>query len=320
MGSVSYRRIIASVTFSLLLFLRWRMGGDFFLLGRFFPFGEWIQIVLLTLFAGWIANRIYFREERPMLRLRLWTLFAVLFYLQLLLGIVADSRFLMSGELHFPVPSVILTGAVYRWEFGFMPILLLATILLSGGAWCSYLCYFGAFDAWAAGSGKYSRDSRRIIRNLFLLFFILVAIALRILDLPSLWATIGGALSGVIGVVIVVVLSRKKRTMVHCTYFCPVGTVVTWLKDLSPFRYRITESCTACMRCVKVCRYGALTPELIHKREINRNCTLCGDCQAVCGHQSFEYRFAGLSPIASERLFFGVVTVLYVLFLAVARV
>lgn len=296
------------------------MGGDFYLLGRFFLYGEWIQIVLLTLFAGWIANRIYFREERPVLRLRLWSLFAVLFYLQLLLGIVADSRFLMTGELHFPFPSVILTGAVYRWEFGFMPILLIVTILLSGGAWCSYLCYFGAFDAWAAGSGKYSRAPRRMIRNLFLLFFILVALVFRLFQLPSLWATIGGALSGLVGVAIVIVLSRKKRTMVHCSYFCPVGTLVTWLKDFSPFRYRIAQSCTACMRCVKVCKYGALTTESIRKREINRNCTLCGDCQPVCGHQSFEYRFAGFSSIASERLFFGVVTVLYVLFLAVARV
>ena len=75
---------------------------------------------------------------------------------QLALGIFADPIFLMTGKLHLPIPAVILAGPLYRFEGLFMPILFISTLLLSGPAWCSQLCYFGAFDAWSA-RGKLER-------------------------------------------------------------------------------------------------------------------------------------------------------------------
>jgi polyferredoxin len=60
----------------------------------------------------------------------------------------------MTGELHLPIPALILAGPVYRGEGLFMPVLYTVTILLVGPAWCSWLCYIGAWDDFAARRRK----------------------------------------------------------------------------------------------------------------------------------------------------------------------
>lgn len=53
---------------------------------------------------------------------------------------------------------MILAGPIYRGHISVMTILFLSTVVLSGPAWCSHLCYFGAIDNLAA-SGKTRRGS-----------------------------------------------------------------------------------------------------------------------------------------------------------------
>lgn len=117
---------------------------------RLFPHGGWIQVILAMLYGGWLCYKMQDRQERPKWRKRAWLLFSIVFFGQLALGIFADPIFLMTGKLHLPIPAVILAGPLYRFEGLFMPILFISTLLLSGPAWCSQLCYFGAFDAWSA--------------------------------------------------------------------------------------------------------------------------------------------------------------------------
>ena len=50
------------------------------------------------------------------------------------------------GEMHLPVPALILAGPLYRGEGFFMLFLFLSTVLIVGPAWCSWLCYVGAWD------------------------------------------------------------------------------------------------------------------------------------------------------------------------------
>ena len=103
------------------------------------------------------------------------------FFGQLALGIFADPIFLMTGKLHLPIPAVILAGPLYRFEGLFMPILFISTLLLSGPAWCSQLCYFGAFDAWSA-RGKLERKRfpyHKQMRYSILFLVMLGAILLR---------------------------------------------------------------------------------------------------------------------------------------------
>ena len=60
----------------------------------------------------------------------------------------------MTGKLHLPVPMMILAGPIYRGHTSVMSILFLSTLILSGPAWCSHLCYFGAIDNYQPHSEK----------------------------------------------------------------------------------------------------------------------------------------------------------------------
>jgi len=79
-----------------------------------------------------------------------WIAFSIVFFTQLGIGLAGDQRFLMTGKLHLPVPMMILGGPIYRGNMSVMTILFISTVVLSGPAWCSHLCYIGAWDGLAA--------------------------------------------------------------------------------------------------------------------------------------------------------------------------
>ena len=120
------------------------------ILGRFVPYGGWIEIVIISFFAGFLINKMKNPANVPVWRLRTWLLFTIVFFGQLCLGLLGFDKFLMSGKLHLPVPAMILSGPIFRGETSFMTILFLSTIIFSGPSWCSHLCYFGAMDAFMA--------------------------------------------------------------------------------------------------------------------------------------------------------------------------
>lgn len=152
------------------------------LLDRFVPSAGWIQVGIAVIYGALLSYKMQDRKERPKWRLRAWLLFSIVFFGQLFLGITVDSVFLMTGKLHLPVPAIILAGPLFRLEGLFMPILFLSTLLLSGPAWCSQLCYFGAFDAWNA-KGKTEKNVFHYHKQLrYSVLFIVIAgaIALRL--------------------------------------------------------------------------------------------------------------------------------------------
>ena len=249
-------------------------------------------------------------------------LLSIVFFGQLALGIFADPIFLMTGKLHLPIPAVILAGPLYRFEGLFMPILFISTLLLSGPAWCSQLCYFGAFDAWSA-RGKLERERfpyHKQMRHSVLFLVMLGAILLRIFGASGKIATAFGIAVGVIGLLVMLLFSRKRRKMVHCSSYCPIGALVSFLKYLSPFRVRLTMDCCHCMACTNICRYDALHKEEIEKGKIGYTCTYCGDCLSACKHGAIEYHFPGLRPATAERLWIVVTVVLHTCFLMIARI
>ena len=84
-----------------------------------------------------------------------------MFFAQFVFGVAGVERLLMTGQLHVPVPAVVVAGPLYRGEGLFMPILFAATLLLVGPAWCSYLCYVGSWDGLAATARRHAGPSRR---------------------------------------------------------------------------------------------------------------------------------------------------------------
>jgi len=277
--------------------------------------------MLISSYGAFLSFKMQFRESRAIWRIRSWTFFSFVFYFQMLLGIVADSIFLFSGKLHIPVPAILIAGPMYRFSSWFMIILFLSAILVAGPAWCSHLCYFGPMDAAASGNRKKKNTApNHLLRISILLITVAVALVLRFISGSGNFAALLAILFGVIGLGVILFVSRKRGYMYHCTNLCPVGTVVSRLKYISPFRFRLTESCTKCYACTKSCKYQALLPENIDNCKIGSTCTYCGDCLISCKHSALEYRFMNLTAENSERLWIIITVTLHSIFLAVARV
>ena len=229
----------------------------------------------------------------------------------------------MTGNLHVPVPAVIVAGPLFRGGGWFMPILLASTIVLVGPAWCSHLCYVGAWDDVAAKSMNQRPQPlpwwRNVVRLGILGGIIAITLALRLLGAPVVLAGILAGLFGVAGVGVMVFSSRCSGSMVHCSTFCPIGWITTTLGRLNPFRITIGSGCAVCGLCSSSCRYDALNLEHLEKGRVGANCTLCGDCLGACQLHELRYSFLGLSPHAAKVLFRVLAVSLHAVFLGLAR-
>ncbi len=291
---------------------------------RFIPGAGWFEIFLLALYAGWVTEKMLDIKESPRWRLRIWALFSVVFFGQLFIGLLGIDKFLMTGKLHFPIPALIAAGPIFRGDGFFMPILFAATVILVGPAWCSHLCYIGAWDNIAShGRNKPKKMPvwRQPVRIAIMIVVIAVAIVLRLAGVSVTFASILAVAFGLIGVGLMLVWSRKTGVMTHCTAYCPIGPMANWLGKLSPFRIKINDAtCTDCGICHTACRYDALNMVDIKNRRPNIACTLCGDCLASCRDNSLEYHFLGLKGISARTLFLVLVISLHAAFLGVARI
>lgn len=306
----------------LLLPLQFVGENPMLLLERLFSGGGYIQIAAIAFFAAVLEYNMLQPERSGQWRRISWSLFSAIFFLQLILGIAADRVFLMTGELHLPVPALIISGPLYRGELSVMTLIFLSAVLLSGPAWCSQYCYFGAIDSAFAGKRKASSPQahRLALKNSFLFLAISIALLLRISGAGKEMALAAGIVTGVAGLLIIAFISRRRGKMIHCTIWCPVGTLVSYIKIINPFRMRIEESCTSCMRCTTVCRYDALSRTDIANRKPGMTCTLCGDCLTTCKSASITYKFPGLQTESARKLYVTVTVVIYSLVLSMARI
>ena len=300
---------------------------DILLFDRLGPGLGWVQIAGAAALGFWLTGKYLDPKSAPRWRRRTWLLFSGVFFGQLLLGLTVSPMFLMTGKLHFPIPMVIEGGAIYRAEWAFMPILFLSTILLSGPAWCSQLCYMGGCDLNRARAGRDFRSFSGAIRHRWrfrlgaVTLVATVAVLLRLLGAPLWLVTALVVLWGVTGWLLVLFLSPRKRQMIHCNLFCPMGAIVSLLKWVNPARLRCNrERCTRCMRCARACPHAAISPKDLELGRPALNCTLCGDCHAVCPHGAVEYRFLGLAPSRARTVYLTIVLTLYVTFLMLARI
>jgi NAD-dependent dihydropyrimidine dehydrogenase PreA subunit len=318
----SWPPVLAFVLAALLLaVVQVKVPRPLLLAERFWPGAGWLEVLLLSTWAAFVTEQLLDVQRSAAWRRGIWTLFSVVFFGQLVIGLLGVDRLLMSGKLHLPVPAVILGGPLYRGGGWFMPILFLATILVVGPAWCSYLCYLGAGDAQAARRRPVVRSGRwqPWLRGVTLIAVVAAALLLRALGVPGLIAAALAGGFGLVGVGLMVLWSRRTGTMTHCTYYCPLGLVATWLGKLSPHRLRITDACTACGACTARCRYDALSARDLAMHRPAPSCTLCGDCLGACRHGALQHACAGLGPDRSRGLFLGLVAALHAVFLGVAR-
>lgn len=293
---------------------------------RFFPGWGWLEIAVLGYYAQWLGSQMLSPEGHRKYRPRIWALFSALFFGQLALGLLGIDQMLMTGTLHLPVPALILAGPVFRGEGFFMIILFSITVLLVGPAWCSHLCYIGAWD------DAMSRLGRRPAPNLVvsglrvagrvttLILALGAALVLRIMGVSGSTSILFAVAFGLIGVGIMVFVSRKAGLMVHCTTYCPMGIVANIFGRISPLRIKVGADCTRCGVCFTRCRYNALDKTRVVLGTPAISCTLCGDCVSACAHKQIGYSFPGLTQVNARTVFIGLVVSLHAIFLGVARI
>jgi polyferredoxin len=310
------------LTFILLAFIQLKVERPMLLAERFIKGGGWAEIVLISFYGAFVAHKMQDPLNVPRWRKITWTIFSIVFFSQLIIGLSGFEKFLMTGKLHLPIPMMIIGGPIYRGQLSVMTVLFFSTVILTGPAWCSHLCYFGAFDNLAAG-GKTSRvilKNKGAIKSTILLLVISMALILRLLNVPVLIATLTALAFGITGISVMLLFSLKRKKMIHCVMYCPVGTVVNLLKHINPFRMYIDRSCTLCMNCTKFCKYDALNAVDIKNSRPSITCTLCGDCLAGCHHNSIKYKYFNLQPELARNLYLILTISLHASCIALARI
>lgn len=319
-----YRLSIAVFLFAgfILSMAQVHVDNKILILERFMKGGGWLEIFLISFYGAVLVSKMKDPSKTARWRTISWSVFTLVFFVQFLLGIIGFEKFLMTGELHLPVPALIITGPIYRAEVSFMTLLFISTVLLTGPAWCSHLCYFGAIDNLAAKGKSRSQGFQRKgkIKHMILLVVVLFAILFRFAGIEPLYALVGGIGIGVIGLIIIYFYSRKINMMAHCTLFCPVGTLVMYLKHINPFRMVIDSSCTQCGLCSGSCKYDALQMKNIARGKPGSTCTYCGDCINTCHQGAIRYKLFGLSSHKSRNFYLFMTVSIHVVFLALAKI
>lgn len=311
------------LTATILIVARTKASMIILLPDRFFPGSGMAFIILMAWYGAWLTGRFISSEDTAPLRLRIWIIFSLVFFGQAALGLLGFERLLMTGQLHVPVPAAIIGGPLFRGEGLFMVILFSSTLILTGSAWCSHLCYFGAWDNLGASKNTPAGPLTRPMkagRYIFFAVTIAAALGLRLGGVSAGTAAGTAAAFGIMGAAVMALISRRQGIMVHCTVWCPLGLLANLGGKLSPFRIEINDRCTSCMACKARCRYGALEKENITGKKPGLTCSLCGDCLSVCKEKAINYSFPGLSKEKSRVLFLILVSSLHAAFLSLARI
>jgi hypothetical protein len=87
---------------------------------RFLYSAGWLEAFWLAIYAGWLSDRLQNPKLIRKLRPRVWLVFSVIFFTQLILGVAGLEKLLMTGKLHLPVPALIVAGPLFRGGGFFM--------------------------------------------------------------------------------------------------------------------------------------------------------------------------------------------------------
>ncbi|NCC24823.1 MAG: 4Fe-4S ferredoxin [Deltaproteobacteria bacterium] len=291
---------------------------------RYLPGSGPLEILALGIYAVTVWQAVLDPKNHRRLRPLIWGGFSLVFFLQFGLGLLGLDRMLMTGDIHLPIPALILAGPLYRGDGFFMLGLFLSTVLLVGPAWCSHLCYIGSWDlgcaSQAKGSPRHLGPWHWIGRGLSLIMVMTIVWLLRTLGLPTTVAIAAALAFGLLGVGIMLFVSSRLGVMAHCNLWCPVGLAATTLGRISPWRLVMNEACTSCGLCIRSCRYSALDPARIRAGRPGLSCTLCGDCLAACPHDALELRIWNFPWPLARQAFLVLIIALHSIFLGLARI
>lgn len=321
--------LVCIATFCSIHYLAEASPVPILLLQRFFPLWGAAEIALLALYSVWVLGMLLDPQRSRAGRKTVWLIFSLVFFGQLALGLLGITPMLMTGTLHIPLPAFVVFGPVFRESSIIMAVLVVVASLLVGSAWCSMLCYFGALDLCAAGNKAVKpippalQWLLRYGRACVLVVGVSLAFWLRFLD-ASMPLVLGLSLAFMCtSLIIMLMVSRRYASMIHCTTFCPLGFVVTMLAQCSPWRMRVdSKKCTHCRACEAVCNYRAISTASRTMGKTHFQCSLCRDCIPACKQGALRVQCVPIPWNTQHHtsIFIAIVTIVHGIFLAFARV
>ncbi len=292
------------------------------------------QGFLLSLWGAYVVHKLAtLKKDAPLFRLKIWRLFSIVFFLQLFLATAGYTLFMLNKTLHLPIPALIIASPIFRNEGYFMLILFTVSIAFVGSAWCSYLCYFGVWDAYYTKKIRPMAEIRKNQYFKFLKFSSLISLIITIsisyfLRIMGVSINVALALALFIGLLIIpahFLISKRYGFTSYCYALCPLGAISTRIRSffsIISWRIRFTDSCTQCGKCIRVCNYLAIDKQALKQKQAYNSCTLCLDCIHVCPHKACVIELKPFTFSAQKALdiFLVLISVFYSVFLGVAMV
>lgn len=286
-----------------------------------------LQGFFCAVWGAFVVHHLHDKGTRDLFRMRIWRLFSLVFFGQLFLGLMGYSLFLMSGTLHLPVPAVIVAAPLFRGGGYFMLILFAVSIALVGSAWCSHLCYFGAWDATVSRLGQKRNGGTAkapawlpYTAPMMLGVTVLVALALRLYGAPTQAAVMAGLSLGLLCIPASLFISARYGVDGYCVGVCPLGVLARRLRPVQAWRLVFTEHCTQCQRCISACTSMAIDVAALQRGEPHSTCTLCRRCMDVCRHDgcAVSFAFGLVSASQADKVFTVLLASIHSLFLGIS--
>jgi ferredoxin-type protein NapH len=267
-------------------------------------------------------TRINVQTLRTWSRILLMVLVAVHIVTWYVLGVKAV------GSIGIEAFFVGLSRGVINAGFVFW-MLVLASALLLGRAFCGWFCWFGGYQelvAWGLGDRFQIKMPRRLLLYLGVIPF--VSLGLKVYStwlvnwlagVPTSWSfdlanvePWGGQQTGIsilitailYGPVLMFVFGRRA----WCRHLCPIGALLRVLSRVRPGKVRlVNDRCIGCGACTRACdmEIDVLGELQAHGEVRSTNCIVCFKCSDECTQGALAYTLrrtgASLSPAAAAR-------------------
>ena len=254
-------------------------------------------------------------SDRSISKMQIWrTLSRVLLMILVTIHLVTWYSFGIHavGSIGIEALFAGLSKGVINAGFIFWILVFISAILL-GRVFCGWFCWFGGYQelvAWSIGDRFKLKIPRHILLYLGLIPFVSLG-----LKMYSSWIIYwldgapgtfsfnlafiepwGGQQTGIsilftlilYGPVLIFVFGRRA----WCRHLCPIGALLRVFSSLSLTKFRlVTEDCTGCGRCTKVCDMEIdVTHELERFGEVRSTyCNVCFKCSDDCPQNALAY-------------------------------
>ena len=170
-----------------------------------------------------------------------------------------------------------------------MIFIIIFLILAIGGRWaCSTICPLGIIEELIF-KGPFPRKFKKLpyemqLRKIKYVIFFALLILIPTFFMPNKENWDGAFLFiKLFGFTTVFILSLFIYRP-FCKYFCPFGVFLGFFNKISPFKYRVDNSCNQCGLCKRKCDMGMIP----YADPNNMECIRCGACKKGCPRKAIK--------------------------------